>query len=241
MKADCVVVGGGIVGLSVGLMLLKRQPGLRLILLEKESEIARHQSGRNSGVIHSGIYYRPGSLKARLAREGNRSMAAFCRDHGIACEICGKIIVATNEEELPLLDNLYRRGVENGINVGQLSKEEVQEVEPHVHCQRGILVPSTGIVSFRSVCLKYADLLQEERGTIRTCAKVLGISRHRNVQLLKTTIGEIEAKFVINCGGLYSDRIAHQAGVSVPAKIVPFRGEYYELVPGKRDLVKALI
>ena len=241
MKADCVVVGGGIVGLSVGLSLLKKQPGLRLILLEKESELARHQSGRNSGVIHSGIYYRPGSLKARLAREGNHSMAAFCRDHGIACEICGKIIVAANEKELPLLDNLYRRGVENGINVRQLAKEEVREVEPHVRCRRGILVPSTGIVSFRSVCLKYAELLQEEGGTIQACAEVRGIGRQDGAQRIKTTIGEIETKFIINCAGLYSDRIARQAGVRVEAKIVPFRGEYYELVPEKRDLVQALI
>ena len=241
MKADCVIIGGGIVGLSVGLELLKRQPGLKLVLLEKETEIARHQSGRNSGVIHSGIYYRPGSLKARFAREGNRSMATFCREHEIAHEICGKIVVATNAKELPLLDDLYRRGIENGIGVSQLSREEVREIEPNVHCLRGILVPATGIVCFRSVCLKYAELLQGEGGTIRTSAEVRGMDCRGGVQLLKTTIGAVEAKFLINCGGLYSDRIAQQAGVSVQAKIVPFRGEYYELVPGKRDLVKALI
>lgn len=241
MKADCVIVGGGIVGLSVGLTLLKSQPGLRLILLEKESEIARHQSGRNSGVIHSGIYYRPGSLKARLALQGNRSMAMFCQEHGIPYKISGKVIVATSEKEVPLLDDLYRRGGENGVRVRRLSNEEVREVEPNVHCLRGIFVPSTGIVSYRSVCLKYAELLQEQGGAIRTCAEVRGIDRQGRGQILETTSGEIEAGFVINCGGLYSDRIAQQAGVKVQAKIVPFRGEYYELVPEKRDLVKGLI
>lgn len=241
MRAECVIVGGGIVGLSVGLTLLKRQPGLKLILLEKEAELARHQSGRNSGVIHSGIYYRPGSLKARFAREGNRSMVAFCQEHGIACKITGKVIVATQEKELPLLSDLYRRGEENGIGVRQLSPEQVREVEPNVRCRRGIVVPSTGIVCFRSVCLKYAELIQEEGGVIRTCAEVQGISRDEGILRLATTIGEIEAGFVINCGGLQSDRIARQAGVNVPARIVPLRGEYYELVPEKRHLVNGLI
>ena len=238
MKADCVIIGGGIVGLSVGLELLKRQPGLKLVLLEKETEIARHQSGRNSGVIHSGIYYRPGSLKARFARDGNRSMATFCREHEIAHKICGKIVVATNAKELPLLDDLYRRGIENGIGVSQLSREEVREIEPNVHCLRGILVPAAGIVCFRSVCLKYAELLQGEGGTIRTSAEVRGMDCRGGDQLLKTTIGEVEAKFLINCGGLYSDRIAQQAGVSVEAKIIPFRGEYFKLKKEKEYLVR---
>jgi len=241
MTADCVVIGGGIVGLSVGLTLLKRQPGVKLILLEKEAELARHQSGRNSGVIHSGIYYRPGSLKARFAREGNRSMVAFCQEHGIPCDITGKLIVATQEKELPLLSELCRRGEENGVRVRLLSPEEVREVEPQVRCRRGIFVPSTGIVCFRSVCLKYAELIQEDGGTILTCAEVQGIRRDKNGLRLETAIGEIEARFVINCGGLQSDRIAQQAGISVPAKIVPFRGEYYELVAEKRDLVRGLI
>lgn len=137
---DCAVIGGGIVGLSVGMTLLQRQPGLKLIVLEKEPQLALHQSGRNSGVIHSGIYYTPGSLKARFAREGNRSMIDFCREHGVACEACGKVIVATKESELPLLDNLCRRGLENGLSVTRLSKDEVKEIEPHVQCLKGIRV-----------------------------------------------------------------------------------------------------
>lgn len=241
MRADCVIVGGGIVGLSVGMILLQRQPGLSLILLEKESEIALHQSGRNSGVIHSGIYYLPGSLKARFARAGNRSMVEFCRKHGIPHEICGKIIVATREEELPRLDNLHRRGLENEIGVRQLSKEEVREIEPHVRCLRGLLVPSTGIVSYRGVCTKYAELVQGSGGTIKTGARLEGIRRQGGVQLVETGSDEIETNFVINCGGLQSDRIAKQAGMNLEAKIVPFRGEYYELVAKKRSLVRGLI
>ena len=241
MKVDCAIIGGGILGLSVGMAVLRRQPGLRLLVLEKESDLATHQSGRNSGVIHAGIYYKPGSLKARLACEGNRSMVAFCEQHGIAHEVCGKVIVATEEQELPVLDNLYGRGLENGLDVFQVDREQIKEVEPHVRCLRGLRVPATGIVSYRRVCEKFAGLIGESGGTIRTEAQVLGIRRHRGVYLLETPNAEIEAKFLINCGGLHSDRIARRAGVNVAARIVPFRGEYYELVPGKRHLVNALI
>jgi len=241
MKVDCAIIGGGIVGLSVGMTLLRRQPGLNLSVFEKENELATHQSGRNSGVIHAGIYYKPGSLKARFAREGNRSMVAFCRQHGIAHEVCGKVIVATEEKELPLLDGLYRRGLENGLEVFQIDREQVKEVEPHVRCLRGLRVPATGIVSFRSVCEKLAELIRESGGVVRTEALVSGIRRYRGVHRLETTNGQVEAKFLINCGGLYSDRIARLSGVDVAARIVPFRGEYYELVPGKRHLVHALI
>lgn len=221
--------------------LLKRQPGLKLVLLEKETQLARHQSGRNSGVIHSGIYYGPGSFKARFAREGNQSMVDFCREHGIAHEVCGKVIVATDEEELPRLESLHRRGLDNGLEVTRLSKEEVAEIEPHVRCLSGIRVPSTGIVSYTSVCAKYAELIKANGGIVKTATRLSRIGRGGGFHLLGTTNDEIEAKFLINCGGLHSDRIARQAGVMSEAKIVPFRGEYYELVPEKRDLVKALI
>src|SRR5438128_3112993 len=149
MKVDCAIIGGGIVGLSVALNLGQQQPGLKLVVLEKEAQLASHQSGRNSGVIHSGIYYAPGSLKARLAREGNRSMIDFCQKHGITHEVCGKVIVATVDQELPLLEDLYRRGLENQIGVARLSADEVQEIEPHVRCLRGLRVSSTAIVNFR--------------------------------------------------------------------------------------------
>jgi (S)-2-hydroxyglutarate dehydrogenase len=241
MKMDCAVIGGGIVGLSVGMTLLQRQPGLKLIVLEKEPELALHQSGRNSGVIHSGIYYTPGSLKARFAREGNRSMIDFCQEHGIACEECGKVIVATKESELPLLDNLCRRGLENGLSVIRLSKDEVKEIEPHVRCLKGIRVPSTGIVSYRRVCAKYAELIERDGGVVKTGVEIMKIRRSSGGHLLEAAGGDIETKFLINCGGLYSDRIARRTGLDPGAKIVPFRGEYHELVPQRRHLVKALV
>ncbi len=241
MKFDCVIIGGGIVGLSVAMKLLKRQPGLRLVLLEKEKELASHQTGRNSGVIHSGIYYKPGSLKARFAREGNRSMLEFCAKHGIPHEVCGKLIVATSEEELPALENLHRRGLENGLSVTPLSSEEVREIEPHVRCLRALRVPSTGIVNYRAVGAKYAELIGEEGGWIQTSARVTGVQPRDSGYLLATAKGPIETRFLINCGGLQSDRLARRAGSPVEAKIMPFRGEYYELIPEKRYLVNTLI
>lgn len=241
MKVDCAIIGGGIVGLSVGMTLLRRQPGLKLVVFEKEDELAAHQSGRNSGVIHAGIYYKPGSLKARFAREGNRSMVAFCREHGIAHEVCGKVIVATDEKELPLLDRLYRRGLENELEVFPVDQEEIKEIEPHVRCLRGVRVPSTGIVGYRIVCEKFAELIRESGGLVKTEARVFGIRDRGGLYILKTPREEVETKFLINCGGLQSDRIARQAGAEVAARIVPFRGEYYELVPEKRYLVNALI
>lgn len=241
MKVDCAVIGGGIVGLSVGMALLRKQPGLNVIVLEKERELAFHQSGRNSGVIHSGIYYQPGSAKARFARAGNRSMIRFCEEHGIRHEVCGKIIVATDSREIPLLENLYRRGMDNRIKVSKLSAGAVCEIEPHVRCRQGIQVPSTGIVNYREVCAAYAALIRSEGGEVRTGAEVLEIRRLGSSHLLETAIGDIEAGFLVNCGGLQSDRIARRSGLDPEARIVPFRGEYYELIPEKRDLVKGLI
>ena len=241
MKVDCAVIGGGIVGLSVALHLGRRQPGLRVAVLEKEPEIASHQSGRNSGVIHSGIYYAPGSLKARYARAGNRSMIGFCAEHGIAHEVCGKVIVATREKDLPLLDALLQRGRENQIAVTPLSAEEVREFEPHVRCLRGLRVPSTAIVSYRQVCQKFVDLIIEQGGSIQTNTGVTAIRTRSDAHLLETTQGTLEASFVVNCGGLQSDRLARAAGVSPEARITPFRGEYYELIPERRHLVRSLI
>jgi len=241
MKVDCAVIGGGIVGLSVAMALLRKQPGIHVVVLEKEPQLAFHQSGRNSGVIHSGIYYKPGSLKARFARAGNRSMIQFCEEHGIPHDVCGKVIVATSERELPLLDNLYRRGVANGIEVAQLSREEVREIEPNVRCLKGIRVPSTGIVNYREVCATYAGLIQSDGGVVKTSAEVTEIRRSGGSHLLETAVGDIETRFLVNCGGLQSDRIARRAGLDPGARIIPFRGEYYELVPQKRDLVKGLI
>lgn len=241
MKVDCAIIGGGIIGLGVAMTLIRRQPGLKLVVLEKESQVAFHQSGRNSGVIHSGIYYKPGTLKARLARTGNGSLVEFCKEHGIEHKVCGKVIVATNETELTLLENLHRRGLENGLQVTKLSSEEVREVEPQVRCLSAIRVPTTGIVNFRSVCAKYAELIERHGGIVKTSVAVMKIDRKDNSHLLETATGEIEAGFLINCGGLHSDRIARQAGLHLESRMVPFRGEYYELVPERRQLVNALI
>lgn len=241
MKVDCAIVGGGIVGLSVALHLARRQRGLRIVVLEKESQVASHQTGRNSGVIHSGIYYVPGSLKARYAREGNRSMVAFCQEHGIAHEVCGKIIVATSLEELPLLETLRQRGSANQLTVTPLSADAVREIEPRVQCLAGLAVPSTAIVDYRAVCAQFVHLFAELGGTVQTGTEVQRIHPRDGQQVLETNIGEVEARFIVNCGGLQSDRIARKAGAKLDARITPFRGEYFELVPEKTHLVNSLI
>jgi len=238
---DCSVIGGGIVGLSVAMSVLRRQPGLKLILLEKEDKLALHQTGRNSGVIHSGIYYKPGSFKARFACEGNRTMTEFCQQYDIPYKICGKVIVATCQKEVPALENLYRRGQENGLKIVRLSSEEVREFEPHVQCIGGIRVPSAGIVSYRAVCSKLAELIQNQGGQIQTGVRVESIRHQNGVHIIETSRGTFKAKFLINCAGLHSDRAARLAGLNPEARIIPFRGEYYELIPQKRCLVNALI
>jgi (S)-2-hydroxyglutarate dehydrogenase len=238
---DFVIIGGGIVGLSSGMALGKRYPNASILVLEKESNWAYHQTGNNSGVIHSGIYYKPGSFKAKFCRAGSRSMVEFCQEHGIAHEVCGKVIVATESEQLPRLENLYKRGLENGLEVKRISREEVKEIEPHVRCIEGIQVATTGIVNYKQVCQKYADLIQIQGGELRLNTKVEKIRETPKGQVLETNKGTFETRFVINCAGLHSDRVAKLGQVDPQAKIVPFRGEYYELTPEKRYLVKTLI
>jgi L-2-hydroxyglutarate oxidase len=238
---DFIIVGGGIVGLSSALALGRRFPRAKILLLEKEISLAAHQTGHNSGVIHSGIYYKPGSLKARLAREGNRTMVEFCREHGIPHEICGKVIVATSEAELPMLESLYQRGVANEVEIERLSPPQVREIEPHVSCIAGLSVPSTGIVNYTAVCAKFKELIEEQGGIIQTGQRVERVLSRPDETVVKTQGGEFRARFLINCGGLQSDRIARMSGADPKAKIVPFRGEYYELVPQRRYLVKNLI
>jgi len=238
---DFAIIGGGIVGLASGIALGKRYPNARILVLEKENNWAYHQTGNNSGVIHSGIYYKPGSFKAKFCREGSRSMVEFCQEHGIDYDVCGKVIVATEAEQLPLLDNLYQRGLENGLNVTKISVEEVKEIEPHVRCLAGIRVPTTGIVNYKQVCQKYADLIKFQGGELRLNTKVEKIRETSTGQVLETNNGTFETHFVVNCAGLHSDRIAKLGRVDPKAKIVPFRGEYYELIPEKRYLVKTLI
>ncbi|BAZ41169.1 hypothetical protein NIES4101_71310 [Calothrix sp. NIES-4101] len=238
---DFAIIGGGIVGLSTGMALGKRYPNARILVLEKESNWAFHQTGNNSGVIHSGVYYKPGSFKAKFCRDGATSMVQFCEENNINHEVCGKVIVATNEEEIPRLENLYNRGLENGIEVKRISPEEVKEIEPHVSCVAGIRVYSTGIANYKQVCFKYAELIQNQGGDLRLNTKVLRIVPSGDKQVLETNNGTFETRYLINCAGLHSDRIAKKSGVDPKAKIVPFRGEYYELTPEKRYLVKTLI
>jgi L-2-hydroxyglutarate oxidase len=238
---DFAIIGGGIVGLSTAMALGKRYPNAKILVLEKESKWAFHQTGNNSGVIHSGIYYKPGSFKAKFCRDGSRSMVEFCQEHEIDYEVCGKVIVATDEQELPRLENLYKRGLENNLEVKKITAEEVKEIEPHVTCVAGIRVSSTGIANYKQVCLKYAELIAKQGGELRLNTKVEKISRSGKNQVLETNNGSFETRFVINCAGLHSDRIAKLAQVDPQAKIVPFRGEYYELTPEKRYLVKTLI
>jgi L-2-hydroxyglutarate oxidase len=238
---DFAIIGGGIVGLSTAMTLGQRYPDAKILVLEKESRWAFHQTGNNSGVIHSGVYYKPGSFKAKFCRDGCQSMVEFCQKYEIPHEVCGKVIVATEERELPLLENLYQRGLQNGIKVARITAEEVKEYEPHVNCIAGIRVFSTGIADYKRVCQKYAELIQQQGGDLRLNTKVEKIIDTKTGQILETNQGKFETRFVINCAGLQSDRVAKLGKVDPQAKIVPFRGEYYELVPEKRYLVKGLI
>jgi L-2-hydroxyglutarate oxidase len=241
VKFDYVVIGGGIVGLSTAMALTERFPDSRIAVLDKEDRFAAHQTRRNSGVIHSGIYYKPGSFKARFCREGNTSMVAFCQKHGLPYDICGKVIVAVDQSEILALERLYTRAIENGLEVHRLSPEQLREREPHVASVASILLPSTGITSFRQVSLTYAKLVAERGGTLLLNCQVNGIRSDGSEQVLETTQGAIHTKFLVNCGGLHSDRLARMAGDDPGVRIVPFRGEYFELTPEKRYLVKHLI
>jgi (S)-2-hydroxyglutarate dehydrogenase len=238
---DFTIIGGGIVGLSTAMALSHRHPNARIAVLEKENSWAYHQTGHNSGVIHSGIYYKPGSLKAKFCRDGSDSIVRFCQEHGIDHEVCGKIIVATEPEEMVLLENLYQRGLENGIKVARLTAEQVKEIEPHVSCLAGVQVFSTGIVDYKQVCQKYADLIRLQGGELYLNTKVERIVESNGHQIIETNNNRFETRFTINCAGLHSDRVAKLGHTDPQAKIVPFRGEYYELKPEKRYLVKHLI
>lgn len=238
---DYVVIGGGIVGLSVAWTLLEKSPAASIVVLEKEKEWASHQSGRNSGVIHSGIYYKPGSLKAKLCREGNQRMLEFCQTYGIAHEICGKLIVATKDSQLSELDRLHKRGLENGLEVERLSAQEVRNLEPHVSSIGGLHVPSTGIADYRGVCVKLAELIKGRGGELRLGSKVAGVHAFANETVVETEEGSFTTNWIVNCAGLHSDRVAKLADAKPNVQIVPFRGEYYELKPERRSLVRNLI
>ncbi|PRD97167.1 MULTISPECIES: L-2-hydroxyglutarate oxidase [Burkholderia] len=238
---DFAIVGGGIVGLSTGMALTKRFPGKTIIVIEKENALAEHQTGHNSGVIHSGIYYKPGSFKAKFARAGSESMVRFCEEHAIEHEICGKVIVATKPEELPLLENLYKRGLENGLAIEKIGPDRLKEIEPHVAGLQAIRVPAAGIVNYKQVCQMYGRIITTGGGEISLGERVLAIRKNASHVEIETRQGVVQAKFVINCAGLHSDRVARMDNVADDLKIVPFRGEYYEIRPERRHLVKHLI
>jgi L-2-hydroxyglutarate oxidase LhgO len=239
---NLIVIGGGIVGLAVALEASRRFPGLKILVLEKEDQVARHQTGHNSGVIHSGIYYKPGSLKAKLCVAGARAMVEFCREHSIPHEVCGKVIVATTNEELSRLAELRRRADANGlIGVREIGPEELREIEPHANGVRALHVPSTGITNFAQVCHKYAELLTKNGGTVLTGAPATVIHRRASFTVVETPRGAFSGNAVINCAGLFSDRVAQLAGDYPDLMIVPFRGEYYDLIRERAFLVRSLI
>lgn len=244
---DLAIIGGGILGLATGLKILEMHPAARLLILEKEPEIARHQTGHNSGVIHSGLYYKPGSLKAQGCVAGRKALIAFCEQNSVPYEICGKVVVATAEEELPRLDELYRRGVANGLrDVEIIGPERLKEIEPHTTGIKALYVPETGIIDYTKVAAAYAAKIRSGGGEIRTSSKVTGIAERGGEIALQTTSGEDRARHLINCCGLQSDMVAKMVATTDGAnpeehRIVPFRGEYYKLAPAKHYLVRNLI
>jgi (S)-2-hydroxyglutarate dehydrogenase len=238
---EIAVIGAGIVGLATALEFTRSYPASSLLVLEKEDRVAAHQTGHNSGVIHSGIYYKPGSDKARMCVQGSSEMVAFCREHALPHDICGKLIVATEQSELAGLEELYRRGVANGVpGVRKLTAGEIRELEPHAVGIAGILVPGAGITDYSQVCRKMAELI-ERSGTLQLNSRVTGIKREGGKTILETTSGNYSADYVINCAGLQSDVVSRMAGADLNLRIIPFRGEYYEIAPQKDYLVRTLI
>lgn len=240
-EIDVLVVGGGIVGLATAYALTGARPGLRVAVLEKETGFAAHQTGRNSGVIHSGVYYKPGSYKARFAVEGAAELVAFCREQGIPYEVTGKLIVATGAAELPRLAALAERGRANGIPVTELDRAGIARYEPEVSGLAGLHVGTTGICDFPAVATAYARLAREAGAELRPGSEVRTVARRRDGVTVGTATGELRCRVLVNCAGLHSDRIARMAGDETGVRIVPFRGEYYELAEHRRDLVRGLV
>ncbi len=242
MQYDITIIGGGIVGLATAYKLLQKDASLKIAVIEKENRVAVHQTGNNSGVLHSGIYYKPGSLKAKNCIEGYNMMVNFCRDNQVAYDVCGKIIVATDKSELPTLHGIYERGIANGLNkIRKITAAEANEIEPHVNCLEAILVPYAGIVSYRDVSEKLAALIQSKGGEIILNSPVKNIAHQNGIVTVETTHQSFQSKFLINCAGLYSDKIATFTQPVSDFMILPFRGEYYELKPEKQFLVNHLI
>ncbi|MFV2067514.1 MAG: L-2-hydroxyglutarate oxidase [Pirellulales bacterium] len=236
-----IVIGGGIVGLATAYRITDQFPEQKVVLLEKESTVGTHQTGHNSGVLHSGIYYKPGSLKAKNCRVGKKSMEAFCDAQGIPHETCGKVIVAVDENELPRLKQLFDRGQQNGVKCEMIDADRLRELEPYAAGIRAIHVPEAGIVNYSRVCERLAEIVQERDGQVVCDARVTGLRQDHQRVLLQTTQGEFEASCVVNCTGLHSDRVTRMSGQKPDAKIIPFRGEYYELKPEAHRLCNNLL
>ena len=241
-KYDIAVIGGGIIGLATAMTLARSYPGRRFVLLEKETEVARHQTGHNSGVIHAGIYYAPGSQKANFCSTGGRLLREFCDERGIPYRMCGKVIVAVDDEERPRLQDLYERGTANGAEgLEMVGPERLRELEPHAAGVEAIHSPNTGIIDFGAVSNAFALELTESGGDLLTGAEVLSIDERGDGAHVETTQGEVAARRIINCAGLHADRVARMMGVDPGLRIIPFRGEYFSIRPERRDLVHGLI
>jgi L-2-hydroxyglutarate oxidase len=239
---NIIVIGGGIVGLASALKLAPRFPGCQIVVLEKEGGVGQHQSGNNSGVLHAGLYYKPGSLKARLAVAGIQEMTAFCRDHGIAHEICGKLVVAVDESELERLRGLHERGQQNGLKgLRMLDRAQMLEIEPHAGGLAALHVPQEGIVDYPGVCRVMARQIEQAGGRVVTRARVTDLRETPSNWIVQTTAGDWEADYLVNCAGLHSDRVAQLAGEKREVRIVPFRGEYFKIKPERQFLVRNLI
>lgn len=240
---DVIIIGGGIVGLATALQIKQQRPDLTVTVLEKEGQVAAHQTGHNSGVIHSGLYYKPGSLKATNCIRGYDMLLRFCQEEGVPYELCGKLVVATKPEEVPQLETLYGRGILNGLDqIKKVSVAEMREIEPHVHGVAGIRVPYTGIIDYTAVCEKYAEKFRALGGDIRLGERVEQITPGNSLTVVVTSRATYETKLVVNCAGLYSDKVAQMTQrAPIDLQIVPFRGEYYMLKPHRQHLVKHLI
>lgn len=240
-QADLAVIGGGIVGLAIAYQVTQRFPGRCVVVLEKEANVGAHQTGHNSGVLHSGIYYKPGSLKAVNCRAGKQAMEAFCAAEAIPFETCGKVIVALNDSELPALDRLFERGLANGVRCTMIGPERLRELEPHAAGVKAIHVAETGIVDYRQVCERLAERVRERDGLVLTNARVIGMTQQPESVVIHGTAGDVTAKCVVTCAGLHCDRVTAMSGQTLDAKIVPFRGEYYALKPTAHHLCRNLI
>jgi L-2-hydroxyglutarate oxidase len=240
-RSDFLILGGGIIGLATAWQITRRFEQASVVVLEKESHLAEHQTGRNSGVLHSGIYYKPGSLRAINCRTGKLAMEHFCAEHDIPYDICGKVIVAVSDSELPNLNRIFERGQQNGVACAMIGPERLHELEPHAAGVQAIHVPEAGIVNYRRVTEQLAELIAASSGRIVTSAKATGIRRDGASVIVQSTAGEFVASTLVNCTGLHSDRIAVLGGAKPAARIVPFRGEYYELKPEAEHLCRNLI